>query len=111
MRLAALYAFIAVSTAFPAISGAEFKTVTAKDFDLACAVTSGAEIGTRPKDTPEMSMALTVWTFYLGRLGGRDDKIMWSPVIKGRVAELQVQAKSPAFFTQCVNFYLRKIAE
>ena len=52
-----------------------------------------------------------VWSFYLGRLSGRDDKTAWGMVIKGRLAELREKAKSKELYGKCMDFYTAKITE
>ena len=62
-----------------------------RDFDLACAVAAGAEIGASQSehDIPRRDMAVRIFIFYLGRLSGRDDSKDWNAIAWGRVAELQ----------------------
>jgi hypothetical protein len=53
--------------------------LSAGDFDLACAVVAGAEMGASQSEQniPRRDMALTIFAFYLGRLTwtGRQQKI------------------------------------
>jgi hypothetical protein len=83
--------------------------ITAKDFDLACAVTASAEIATTQKGTKERDAAFTVFTFYLGRLSARDDKTFWGAVVKGRIAEMREKAKSESVYGRCMDFYVSKM--
>ena len=87
------------------------QSISAKDFDLACAVTASAVIGSSPMGRVERDAAVMVWTFYLGRLSGRDDKTAWGMVIKGRLAEMRDKAKSKELYGKCMDFYTTKIAE
>jgi hypothetical protein len=70
------------------------QNISAEDFDLACAVTAGAIFGSNPKGGAERDASKMVWTFYVGRLTGRDDKTIWNTVIKGRIAEMGESLKS-----------------
>ena len=70
-------------------STAVAQDISAKDFDLACAVTASAVVASSPKGAVERDSAMWLWSFYLGRLSGRDDKTFWAMVIKGRLAELR----------------------
>jgi hypothetical protein len=90
-------------------SAAIAQNISAEDFDLACAVTAGAIFGSNPK--AERDASKTVWTFYLGRLTGRDDKTIWNTVIKGRIAEMGEKAKSEEFYGKCIDFYTVKTTE
>jgi hypothetical protein len=67
-----------------------------KDFDLACAVAAGAEIGAsqNEQNIQRRDVAVTIFVFYLGRLSGRDDSKDWNAIAWGRVAELQQEARS-----------------
>ena len=83
--------------------------ISPKDFDYACAITSGAEMGANPKGSEEQSAGFTMLVFYLGRLSARDDKTLWHAVTLGRVAELREKARSSDLFSSCMKFYLSKI--
>jgi hypothetical protein len=80
-----------------------------QDFDLACAVVSGAEIATNKPGSAERNMALDISFFYLGRLSGRDDRTYWTAVVNGRLAELKTKAKAPDLFGACAEFFTKKI--
>jgi hypothetical protein len=82
--------------------------ISAKDFDLACAMTTGAEMGVNAPGNEKRSMAFTLFVFYLGRLSGRDDSTDWNKVALGRVAELKDKARSDPLFSSCTNFYPQK---
>lgn len=82
---------------------------TARDFDLACAVVAAAEIATTVKDSEEWQTAFMVSVFYIGRMGGRDDKTYWSAVVKGRIAELREKAKSPELYGKCLDFLTKQL--
>jgi hypothetical protein len=82
--------------------------LSAKDFDLACAIATGAEMAVN-QDTEKRGAAFTLLVFYLGRLSGRDDSTDWNKVALGRVAELKEKARSDELFTSCMNFYISKI--
>jgi hypothetical protein len=87
------------------------QNISAEDFDLACAVTAGAIFGSNLKEGAERDASKTVWTFYLGRLTGRDDKTIWNTVIKGRIAEMGEKAKSEELYGKCIDFYTVKTTE
>jgi len=102
-------AFVTSICALALSSAAIAQNISAEDFDLACAVTAGAIFGSNPK--AERDASKTVWTFYLGRLTGRDDKTIWNTVIKGRIAEMGEKAKSEEFYGKCIDFYTVKTTE
>jgi hypothetical protein len=54
-------------------------------FDLVCAMVSGAEMGAsqNAKDAPRRNMYTTLFSYYLGRLGGRDDTKDWNGIVRG----------------------------
>jgi len=81
-----------------------------RDFDLACAVAAGAEMGASQSEQniPRRDMALRIFIFYLGRLGGRDDSKDWNAIAWGRVAELQQEARSSQMLDRCLSFYNSK---
>ena len=81
-----------------------------KDFDLACAVVAGAEMGAsqNKQNIPRRDMAVTIFAFYLGRLSGRDDSKDWNAIAWGRVAELQQEAGSSQMLDRCVHLYISK---
>jgi hypothetical protein len=101
--------FVASICALALSSAAIAQNISAEDFDLACAVTAGAIFGSNPK--AERDASKTVWTFYLGRLTGRDDKTIWNTVIKGRIAAMGEKAKSEEFYGKCIDFYTIKTTE
>ena len=76
---------------------------------MACAMTTGAEMGSNQPNAEKHSAAFTLFVFYLGRLSGRDDGTDWNKVVLGRVAELKEKARSDELFTSCMNFYISKI--
>lgn len=82
---------------------------TNQDFDLACAVVSAAEIATTAVGSEERNTAFQIQFFYLGRLSGRDDRIYWAAVVKGRLAELRSKAKAPDLYSSCAEFVTKKI--
>ena len=52
------------------------------------------------------------WSFYLGRLSGRDDKTFWAMVIKGRLAELRENPKAKELlYGKCMEFYTAKMTD
>jgi hypothetical protein len=61
------------------------KSFTREDFDLACAMVAGAEMGAsqNEQNIPRRDMAVTIFTFYLGRLSGRDDSEDWNAIVRG----------------------------
>jgi hypothetical protein len=82
-----------------------------KDFDFVCALVTGAEMGASENEgnIPRRDMALTIFTFYLGRLSGRDDSKDWNAIVRGRAAEMQQRARSPKMLDSCEDFYISKI--
>jgi hypothetical protein len=90
-------------------TGAARKSFT-KDFDLACAVAAGAEMGAsqNEQNTPRRDMALRIFIFYLGRLSVRDDSKDWNAIAWSRVAELQQEARSSQMLDRCLNLYNSK---
>ncbi len=80
------------------------------DFDLACAVASGAEMGAsqNEQNIPRRDMALRLFIFYLGRLSGRDDRKNWNAIAWGRVSELQQEARSSQMLDRCLALYNSK---
>jgi hypothetical protein len=81
------------------------------DFDLACAIVTGAEMGAsqNEQNVQRRDMALTLLAFYIGRLSGRDDSKDWNAIARGRVAELQQGARSSKLFDACLDLYISKI--
>jgi hypothetical protein len=81
-----------------------------KDFDLACAVAAGAEMGAsqNEQNTPRRDMAVRIFIFYLGRLSVRDDSKDWNAIAWSRVAELQQEARSSQMLDRCLNLYNSK---
>jgi hypothetical protein len=81
-----------------------------KDFDLACAVAAGADIGAsqNEQNTPRRDMAVRIFIFYLGRLSVRDDSRDWNAIAWGRVAELQQEARSSQMLDRCLHLYNSK---
>lgn len=77
---------------------------TDKDFDMACAVTSAAEVATTQPGSEARAAALLVNYYFLGRLSGRDGKTLWSAVVTGRLAELRERSKSPEMYGKCLDF-------
>jgi hypothetical protein len=82
---------------------------TDQDFDLACAITSAAEVATAAPGSEGRQAAFSVNFFFLGRLSGRDSKTFWSAVIKGKIAELQNRAKSPDMYGRCLDFLTKQL--
>ena len=81
-----------------------------KDFDLACAVAAGAEMGAsqNEQNAPRRDMAVRIFIFYLGRLSGRDDSKDWNAMAWGGVARLQQDMGSSQVFDRCVSLYTSK---
>ena len=79
-----------------------------KDFDLACAVTSAAEVGSNPQDSEVGRMAFLINTFFLGRLSGRDPNFYWAAIVSGKLAGLKEGARSAAMFSSCIDFFVKQ---
>jgi hypothetical protein len=93
-------------------STAVAQDISAKDFDLACAVTASAVVASSPKGAVERDAAMWLWSFYLGRLSGRDDKTFWAMVIKGRLAELREKPiPKELLYGKCMEFYTAKMTD
>lgn len=75
-----------------------------QDFDLACAITSAAEMATTQAGSPDRTAAQQINFYFLGRLSGRDSKTFWSAVVKGKIAELREKSKSAEMYGRCVQF-------
>lgn len=80
------------------------------DFDLACAVAAGGEMGAsqNEQNVQRRDVALRIFIFYLGRLTGRDDSKNWNAIAWARVAELQQEARSSEMLDRCLNLYNSK---
>lgn len=85
-------------------------TLSPKDFDLACAVAAGAEMGAsqNEQNISRRDMAVRIFIFYLGRLSVRDDSKDWNAIAWGRVAELQRDARSSQTLDRCLSLYNSK---
>jgi hypothetical protein len=58
------------------------------DFDLVRAVMAGGWASKSHGTSQAEIAALQLYSFYIGRLTGRDDTTQWHTVVLGRVAEL-----------------------
>jgi hypothetical protein len=79
-----------------------------QQFDLACAVAAGANMGEDANKGTTNGNWITLLAFYLGRLSARDETKAWNKIALGRVAELQEQALDRALLKSCIDFYLLK---
>jgi hypothetical protein len=102
----AIAAFIA-AFALAAPAQAADNKVSPQQFDLACAVVVGANMGNDVSKTGDASL-ITLLAFYLGRLSARDDTKEWNKIALGRVAELQERALDDSLLKSCINFYIAK---
>lgn len=84
-------------------------SVTDQQFDFACAINAAAEIGTSARGSEKWNAAMTLHTFYIGRLTARDEITHWVTVITGRVAEMRGRALSEELFLSCMHFFTQKI--
>lgn len=82
----------------------------AQDFDLACAITSAAEIVAALSGTDQRQFAFQIHWFYLGRLSGRDDGTYWYAVVQGKLALLKEKARNPVFYGECLVFATKQIS-
>jgi hypothetical protein len=86
-------------------------TVTAQaqsdkpDFDLVCAITTGAQMN---QDEQRAAATMPAHSFYIGRLSARDDHTNWMTVVESRLAEKQWAEPSPQLLGKCLNFYASK---
>jgi hypothetical protein len=85
------------------------QSLSQQDWDLSCAIASGAEMGANLKGSAEQNTATMIFAFYLGRLTARDDKTYWNDVIRGRIVEMRERARSMTIYTRCTDFYLSQI--
>jgi hypothetical protein len=108
MRAVFLYSVssIPLLLALPALAA---NNLSPKDLDLACAITSGAEIRSNPGNIEVQTAASTLWVFYIGRLSARDDATDWNNVVLGHIAEMGDKARSPDLFASCTDFFSSKI--
>lgn len=109
LKISALVGSI-VALILPSVAVAA-NNLSPKEFDIACAMTTGAELGANPQGSEKHRMAFTLFVFYQGRLSGRDDNTDWNKVALGRVAELKEKARSDELFTSCMNFYISKLKQ
>jgi hypothetical protein len=80
------------------------------DFDLACAIAAGVEMGAsqNEQNIPRRDTAVRIFIFFLGRLSGRDDSKDWNAIAWARVADLPREARSSEMFDRCLGFYNSK---
>jgi hypothetical protein len=103
MRLALLLLFMLPSFALTA------GDVSPRDFDMACAMATGMELGANAQGSETYRAAFELHVFYLGRLSGRDDGTDWNKVVQARArAELKGRA-SAELLQSCSNFLGSKI--
>ena len=106
MRLIALLGLIPMAL----LAGSAQAAGTAQDFDLACAVTSAAEVVSTPGGSEARDLAFKVHWFYLGRLSGRDDNTYWYAVVQGKLAQLKDKARNPDLYGECLAFAAKQIS-
>lgn len=97
-----IVAYILSLTLVPTLAAND---VSPKDFDLACAVTTVAELN---NPTLGDRTAYIMFAFYMGRLTARDDSTHWRTVVAGRLAELKDKARSGELFQACADFFFSK---
>jgi hypothetical protein len=85
------------------------KDISPKELDMACAITSVAEMRANPDNSETQTAAATLWVFYLGRLSALDDVTDWNKVVSDRVAEMGDKARSGDLFASCMDFFSSKI--
>jgi len=85
-------------------------TGTAQDFDLACAVTSAAEVVSTPSGSEAREFAFRIHWFYVGRLSGRDDNTYWFAVVQGKLAQLKDKARNSDLYGECLVFAAKQIS-
>jgi hypothetical protein len=98
---------ILLAMALPSSADATDNKFSPQQFDLACAVVAGANLGQDTNEGRDSSM-LVLLTFYLGRLSARDDTKAWNRIALGRVAELQEKALDSRLRKSCIDLYLEK---
>ena len=76
------------------------------DFDLACAITTGAQMN---EDEQRAAATMPAHSFYIGRLSARDDHTNWTIVVASRLAEKQWAEPSPQLLSKCLDFYASKL--
>ena len=103
LKLLAVFIGIAIGlTATLAVAQSQ-PDLSPRDFDLTCAVVASAEIraSQNEENISRRDTAVTIFTFYLGRLSGRDDSKDWNAIVKSRIAELQEAVRSPKMVDTC----------
>ena len=75
------------------------------DFDLVCAITTGAQMN---QDEQRAAATMPAHSFYIGRLSARDDHTNWTIVVASRLAEKQWAEPSPQLLGKCLDFYASK---
>jgi len=75
------------------------------DFDLVCAITTGAQMN---QDEQRAAATMPAHSFYIGRLSARDDHTNWTIVVASRLAEKQWAEPSPQLLAKCLDFYASK---
>ena len=106
----AIGCFLTAADAAAALAQSAPGNLSRADFDLACAVAAGSEMGASQteQNIPRRDMALKLFVFYLGRLTGRDDRKDWNAIAWGRVAQLQQEAPASEILNHCLGFYNSK---
>jgi hypothetical protein len=108
--LGVVVGFFLIAADVAALAQSRPKNLSREDFDLACAIASGSEMGASQteQNIPRRDLALKLFVFYLGRLTGRDDSKDWNAIAWGRVAELKAEARSSETLDRCLGFYNTK---
>ena len=75
------------------------------DFDLVCAITTGAQMN---EDEQRAAATMPAFSFYIGPLSARDDRTNWTIVVGNRLAEKQWATPSPQLLGKCLDFYASK---
>jgi hypothetical protein len=78
-----------------------------QDFDLVCAVMAGGWASESHGTKTSEDAAFLLFSFYIGRLTGRDDTTQWHAVVSGRVAELHGKSTFDALKV-CTDFWISK---
>lgn len=107
LRWAAKLVLIIILLIWTGRASVAFDTPT--NSDIRCAIVSGAEMSSLPKDSPEQESATQIYLFYLGRLYGRDERVSWKDILLGRMAELREKARQPTEYLACMGFVAAKM--
>jgi hypothetical protein len=100
-------AFNVVALILCGVANAAENRDTKQDFDLACAVMSGAKMGAVVQNGVRINV-LSMLMFYLGRLSARDDTQAWNKIVLDRAGELHGKELDEHMLESCAALYVQK---